>query len=81
MLKLRSVRSLVIAPANTGRDRRSRNAVISTAHTNSGSLCLNRPGARLLKIVTIKLIAPLIDDAPDRWRLKIARSTEGPEWA
>lgn len=35
----------------------------------------------MLKIVTMKLIAPIIDDAPDRCRLKIARSTDGPEWA
>ena len=32
-MKLRSVRSLVIAPASTGSESRSRNAVISTAHT------------------------------------------------
>jgi hypothetical protein len=81
VLKLRSVSSLVIAPANTGRDRSSRNAVTNTAHTNRGSLCLRIPGARLLIIVTIKLIAPLIDPAPERCRLKIARSTEGPECA
>jgi hypothetical protein len=35
----------------------------------------------MLKIVTIKLIAPIIEEAPDRCRLKIARSTAGPEWA
>jgi hypothetical protein len=29
----------------------------------------------------MKLMAPLIEEAPDRWRLKIARSTAGPEWA
>ena len=81
MLKLRSVSSLVIAPANTGRERSRRKAVIRTDQTNRGSLCLKRPGARLLKIVTMKLIAPRIDPAPERWRLKIARSTEGPEWA
>lgn len=81
MLKLRSVRSLVIAPANTGRESSSRNAVTRTAQTKSGILCLNSPGARLFRIVTMKLIAPLIDEAPERCRLKIARSTEGPEWA
>jgi len=81
VLKLRSVSSLVIAPAKTGRERRRRNAVIRTAHTNRGSLCLNIPGARLLKIVAIKLIAPIIDEAPERCRLKIARSTDGPECA
>jgi len=35
----------------------------------------------MLKMVTIKLIAPIIEEAPDRCRLKIARSTEGPECA
>jgi len=34
-----------------------------------------------LKIVTIKLIAPNIDDAPAICKLKIAKSTEGPECA
>jgi hypothetical protein len=32
-------------------------------------------------IVVIKLIAPKIDEAPAKWRLKIDRSTEAPEWA
>lgn len=31
--------------------------------------------------VVIKLIAPKIDETPAKWRLKIARSTEHPEWA
>jgi len=69
----------VIAPASTGSDRRSRTAVIRIDQTNRGSLCLNLPGARLLKIVTIKLIAPRIEAAPERWSEKIARSTEGPD--
>lgn len=34
----------------------------------------------MLKIVTIKLIAPRIEAAPERCKLKIAKSTEGPEW-
>jgi hypothetical protein len=79
VLKLRSVRSLVIAPANTGRDSRRRNAVTKTAHTKRGSLCLKSPGARLFLIVTMKLIAPSIEDAPERCSEKIARSTDGPE--
>jgi hypothetical protein len=32
-----------------------------------------------LKIVTIKLIAPKIEEAPAKCKLKIAKSTEGPE--
>jgi hypothetical protein len=35
----------------------------------------------MFKIVTIKLIAPKIEEIPDKWRLKIAKSTAGPEWA
>ncbi len=39
------------------------------------------PGARILKIVDIKFIAPKIEEAPDKCKLKIAKSTEGPECA
>jgi len=34
-----------------------------------------------LKIVTIKFIDPNIEAAPDKCKLKIAKSTEGPECA
>jgi hypothetical protein len=64
--KLRSVRSIVIAPASTGRERRRRNAVISTLHTKSGRRCMSNPGPRMLKMVVIKLIAPKILLAPDK---------------
>ncbi|GKG46986.1 hypothetical protein Tco_0504183 [Tanacetum coccineum] len=79
VLKLRSVKSIVIPPARTGNDKRSRNAVINTDHTKSGSLCIVIPGALILNTVVIKLIAPKILLAPERWRLKIARSTDPPE--
>lgn len=39
------------------------------------------PCPRIFIIVTIKLIAPAIDDAPEKCKLKIAKSTEGPECA
>jgi len=55
--------------------------VIKTAHTYKGNLCINIPGARILKMVTIKLIAPKIEDAPAICKLKIAKSTDGPECA
>jgi hypothetical protein len=32
-------------------------------------------------MVTIKLMAPIIDEAPARCKLKIPKSTAGPEWA
>lgn len=41
---------------------------------------MNIPGALILKIVTMKLIEPKIELVPERWKLKIARSTDGPEW-
>jgi hypothetical protein len=69
----------VIAPAKTGNDNNNKNAVINTDHTYKGNLCINIPGLRILKIVTMKLIAPKIEDAPAICKLKIAKSTEGPE--
>jgi len=71
----------VIAPARTGRDRRRSTTVITTAHTNRGIRSNRRPLHRMLTTVVIKLIAPRIEDAPAKWREKIARSTEGPAWA
>ena len=56
----------MIAPANTGKEISNKNTVINTAHTNKGNLCMNNPGARMLKIVTIKLIEPKIELVPER---------------
>jgi len=42
---------------------------------------MNIPGHLIFKIVTIKLIAPNKEDAPAKCKLKIAKSTEGPECA
>lgn len=67
-------------PASTGRVSSRRTAVVSTDQTNSGSLYIVCPGTRILKIVTIKLEAPSSEEIPERCRLKIARSTEPPEW-
>lgn len=72
---------MVIAPARTGKDRSRRNAVTKTAQQNSGKRAIVIPRARILMMVTIKLIAPAIDEAPAMCKLKIARSTDGPEWA
>ena len=72
---------MVIAPAKTGRDSNNRIAVTKIDHTNNGMLCILIPGARIFRIVVMKFAAPKIDLAPARWSLKIAKSTEGPEWA
>jgi len=71
----------VIAPARTGRESRSRKAVIRILQTKRGIAYNAIPLARILKIVTIKLIAPRIEDIPAKWRLKIPKSTAGPECA
>ncbi len=76
--KLRSVSSMVIAPASTGRASRSRNTVTRIDHTNSGIRCRVMPGARMLKMVVMKLIAPRIELAPARWMARIVQSMAGP---
>jgi hypothetical protein len=64
VLKLRSVNNIVIAPAKTGKDNNNKTAVTSTDHTNRGIWCIFIPGARILIIVVIKLIAPRIEEIP-----------------
>jgi hypothetical protein len=79
VLKLRSVKSIVIAPAKTGKESNNKNAVIKTAQTNKGTRFDVKPGARMFAIVTIKLIAPKIEETPAKCNEKIAQSTEAPE--
>jgi hypothetical protein len=80
-LKFLSVNNIVIAPANTGNDNSKRTAVINTDHTNKGNLSIVIPGVLIFKIVVIKFIAPIIEEAPAQWRLNIAISTLPPECA
>ena len=54
--------------------------MISTDQANSGILCSVMPGARMLKIVVMKLMAPRIDEAPAMCSDRIARSMAGPGW-
>jgi len=68
-----------MAPASTGSARRRRIAVRRTDQTNRGIWSHIIPGDRMLMIVVIKLIAPRIEEAPAKWRLKIDRSMEAPE--
>jgi len=69
----------VMAPAKTGRDKRSRTAVINTDHTNKGMESKVIEEERIFRIVVIKLIAPKSDDIPAKCRLKIPKSTATPE--
>lgn len=78
VFRFRSVRSIVIAPAKTGKDNNRRTTVIVTAQTNRGIRSNWSPCQRMLITVEIKFTAPRIDEAPARCREKMARSTDGP---
>jgi hypothetical protein len=81
VLKLRSVSSIVIAPAKTGRLVIRRTAVMAIAHNISG-MRSNEMALEVREqiIVVRKLILPRIEEIPARCKLKIAKSTEIPEW-
>lgn len=57
---------MVIAPANTGKERRSRTVVIFTDQTNKGRRSNSIARQRMLITVVIKLIDPRIDEIPAR---------------
>lgn len=69
---------MVIAPASTGSERRSKITVSSTAHTNRGRRSRRIPFHRIFITVVIKFTAPRIEEAPARCSEKIAMSTDGP---
>lgn len=66
VFKLRSVNSIVIPAARTGRDKRSNTAVIITDQTNRGVWYCDIAGGFILIIVVIKLMAPKIEEMPAR---------------
>jgi hypothetical protein len=78
VLKFRSVKSIVMAPARTGKDNNSKMAVIRTDQTNRGMASRVMVMLRIFIIVVMKLMAPRIEEMPARCSLKIARSTEIP---
>lgn len=81
VLRFRSVRSIVMPAARTGRESRRSTAVIRTAHTKRGVWYWEIAGGFMLIIVVMKLIAPKMEDTPARCREKMVRSTEAPAWA
>jgi hypothetical protein len=78
VLKFRSVNSIVRAAAKTGREKANKKEVIRTDQTNKGTLDQDIPLTFILKIVTIKLIAPKIEEIPATCNLRIPKSTAGP---
>jgi hypothetical protein len=81
VFKFRSVKSIVIAPAKTGNERRRSTVVITTDHTNKGIRSNVIPLARILITVVMKFTDPKIDETPAKCKEKIAKSTEAPLWA
>jgi hypothetical protein len=75
VLKLRSVKSIVMPPANTGNERTSKIAVKKILQINKGIFSHDILGFRKLIIVQRKLILPPIEEAPAICNLKIAKST------
>ena len=54
---------------------------IKTDQANKGVWSNCRPNLRILPKVLIKFTAPKIEETPAKCKEKIAKSTEGPEWA
>lgn len=81
VFRFRSVKSIVIPAARTGRDRSRSTAVIRTAHTKRGVWYWETAGDFMLIMVVMKLIAPRMDDTPARCSEKMVKSTEAPAWA
>jgi hypothetical protein len=78
VLKFLSVKTIVIAPANTGNDNNNNTAVTNIAQPNKANLCNLIPGALIFNIVVIKFIAPSKLLIPERCKANIAKSTLGP---
>jgi len=58
---------MVTAAASTGMTAMSRNAVMSQVQTKSGICIQPMPGARKLKMVTMTLMAPMMEEIPMMW--------------
>ena len=78
MPKFLSVSNMVIAPAKTGSASKINHEVTKIDHENSGTLNNVMPGVRILRKVVIILIAPKIDEAPDKCTAKMAKSMDMP---
>jgi hypothetical protein len=76
MFKLQSVNNIVIAPARTDSEVDKRIAVTKMAHTDNGILSREIFLWCMLRIVEIKLIAPIIEDIPATCKEKMIKSIE-----
>ncbi|GMM32654.1 hypothetical protein DAMA08_020950 (mitochondrion) [Martiniozyma asiatica (nom. inval.)] len=74
-----SINNSVMPADNTGNVITNNTAVNNTDHTNNGNLTIVIPNVTMLKIVTMKFIAPNNDEIEVKCNENIARSTTGPE--
>ena len=75
VLKFRSIKSIVIAPAKTGNDSNSNTSVINILHKYNLIRDNTITFTRLTIIVVIILIDPIMDDIPAKCNEKIQKST------
>ena len=54
--------------------------VVVTGHALIMIFFMVMPGARMLKMVVMKLMAPRMELAPARWSERMAKSIAGPTW-
>ena len=81
VFRLRSVSSIVIAPARTGSDSNSSRAVVAIDHTNSGIRSGFILFGFMLIVVVIKFTAPRMEDTAAKRSEKMAKSTDAPACA
>jgi len=79
VLKFRSVKSIVMAPAKTGRAKSSKIVVIRTLHANNVTCSSFIENAFILETVIIKFKDLMMEEAPAKCKDKIVNSTEFPE--
>lgn len=81
VLRLRSVRSMVMPAAKTGRESKRRMVVIRIDHTKRGVWYWEMAGGFMLIIVVIKLIDARMEETPAKCKEKIVKSTDAPACA
>ena len=72
--KYLSVSTMVTTPASTGMTAINKNAVTNQVQTNRGSFIQVMPGALRLQIVTMTLMAPMMELIPMMWMEKTNRA-------
>ena len=80
VLKKRSNINRMSPTVIDGNASSSSTIVINDIHVKMGMRMKDMPGARMLRMVTMMLIAPAIEEMPSRCTAKIAMSSPGPIW-